>query len=267
MLKRMYYATMANPLQGASVIVTRPAGTGASLARHARQAGAEAVILPGLALAATDDAQAARDALVAARRADVVVFISPAAVRYAWRLMPTLAFARRVRVCCVGAATARALRRRGIADVVVPVTTQDADGLLAMPELKGLRGLRVALVGAPGGRDTLPKALRRRGASVLHALVYHRTAPRWTRRHYAALDASPKPRLVLVSSAEALANLATRLPAGLVLALREAEMIVSSERLANLAREHGFTRVHLARSALADDLLDAAAGALARHRL
>ena len=267
MLKRMYYAEMAKPLLGASVIVTRPAGTGAGLARRVRALGGEAVLLPGLALRATDDPDAARAALKQARGADLVVFVSPAAVRHAWRLVPALAFGRRTRVCTVGAATARALARRGVADVVVPATTQDADGLLETTALKGLRGLTVAIVGAPGGRDTLPAALRRRGATLVTAHVYRRVAPRWTRRHHAALDAAPKPRLVLVSSAEALANLATGLPAGLVLALRDAETIVSSERLAALAREHGYAHVHVARSALAPDLLDAAALALARHRL
>ncbi|HVJ61942.1 MAG TPA: uroporphyrinogen-III synthase [Tahibacter sp.] len=267
MLKRMYYGAMSAPLRGATVIVTRPAGTGAALARRIRALGGEPLTLPGLALRATDDATAARRALAAARRADVVVFISPAAVRYAWRLAPTLAFARRTRVCTVGAATAQALRRRGIADVLTPDSTQDADGLLAMAPLARLRGLTVALIGAPGGRDTLPNALRRRGATLVRADVYYRTAPRWTRRHYAALETAPKPRLLLISSAEALAHLATRLPAGLVLALRDAETIVSSERLAGLAREHGFTRVHRARSALAGDMLAAAAAALGRHRL
>ena len=267
MLKRMFDKTIHAPLGGASVIVTRPAGTGAAFARRARALGGEPVTLPGLALRAADDAAAARQALAAARRADVVVFVSPAAVRYAWRLLPTLAFARRIRVCTVGTATAQALRRRGVTDVLTPTTTQDADGLLAMPALARLRGLTVALVGAPGGRDTLPNAVRRRGATLLRADVYRRAAPRWTRRHYAALDTAPKPRLLMISSAEALAHIATRLPAGLVLALRDAETVVSSLRLAHLAREHGFSRVHVARSALAGDMLAAACSALGRHRL
>jgi uroporphyrinogen-III synthase len=53
----------------------------------------------------------------------------------------------------------------------------------------------------------------------------------------------------------------------LILALRRAECVVSSARLAALAAQHGFARVHLARSALPEDLLAAAAAALARHRL
>lgn len=267
MVKRMYYADLAAPLRGASVVVTRPAGTAASLARRVRALGGEAVVLPGLALRAADDAQAVRAALNEARRADIAIFISPAAVRYAWRFAPTLAFARRTLVCTVGTATARALHRRGVADVLTPASTQDADGLLALPQLARVRGLTVALIGAPGGRDTLRTTLRRRGAALARIDVYRRTAPRWTRRHYAALDASPRPRLLLVSSAEALANLATGLPAGLVLALRDAETVVSSERLAILAREHGFSRVHRASSAVTGDMLAAAVRALSRHRL
>jgi len=253
-------------LRGASVILTRPAGGAAALAAAVRRAGGVPVLLPGLSLSSAEDAAVVRAQLRSAQRADLVLFTSPAAVRFAWRLAPTLAFARRVQVGAVGAGTAAALARRGTAVALVP-DQPDSAGLLALPALACVRDRRIAVIGAPGGRNLLVPGLRRRGATVERIDVYRRRAPRWTRHHLAALDAAPSPWLLLVSSAEALDHIATALPPGLAPALRRAETVVSSARLAGRAHEHGFERVHLARSALGHDLIAAATAALARHRL
>ncbi|MEO8672404.1 MAG: uroporphyrinogen-III synthase [Tahibacter sp.] len=267
MRKRIQPMTRARDLRGASVIVTRPSATAAPLLRGARRLGADTVRLPGIALRPVEDAAGARRALIQAQTADLVIFVSPAAVRFAWTLRPGLRFAARVGVAAVGAATAQALRRRGVHGVIAPEDGHDSDALLANADLRAVRGKRVVVIGAPEGRDRLAAGLRRRGAALTELHVYARAAPRWDQRHFARLDTAPKPRLLLVSSAFALANLAARLPPGLVVALREAELVVSSLRLAMLAREHGFQHVHVARSALGRDLLDAAIGALSRHRL
>ncbi len=255
------------PLRGAGVVNTRPAGSADGLSRRLRRLGAETVALPGQRLRIAPDAALARASLRAAQRGDGLIFVSPAAVRFTWKLLPSLRLPRRLRVCAVGSATAAALRRRGVLAVIQPQGRQDSDGLLAEESLRRLRGQHWALIGAAGGRDALPLALRQRGAKVSSVDVYQRVPPRWTRLHYARLETVPRPLLVVVTSAYALAQLATALPAGLVLMLRAAELIVSSNRLAGLAREHGFTHVHVAESALAADLTLACEHALARHRL
>lgn len=260
-------AVLVGPLRGAGVVNTRPAGSADGLSRRLRRLGAETVALPGQRLRIAADAARARAELRAAQRGDGVVFVSPAAVRFAWKLLPTLRLPQRLRVCAVGSATAAALRRRGVVAVIQPQGRQDSEGLLAEEALRRVRGQHWASIGAAGGRDSLPSTLRRRGAKVALVEVYQRLPPRWTRLHHARLETVPRPLLVVVTSAYALAQLATALPAGLVLALRAAELIVSSDRLAGLAREHGFTRIHVAESALAADLTGACERALARHRL
>ena len=90
-------------LAGASVIVTRPAATAADLRRRVRALGGNPLGLPGMLLRANADV-AAKKTLAAARAADIAIFVSPAAVKFAFLLNPKLRFAR----CAVGAATARA---------------------------------------------------------------------------------------------------------------------------------------------------------------
>lgn len=248
-------------LAGIGVVLTRPVGRNAALARRVRAAGGVALALPGTSLRAGDDPAAARRALRAAARGEVTIFTSPSAVRYAFALVPALRFARRTAVLAVGPGTARALARRGVR-AALPAARFDSEGLLALPPLARVRGRRVTLVKAPGGRDLLAVELAARGAVLSEAWVYRRAAARLTRRHEAALAALPRRRVSLWSSADAVAALATALSADAWRRLRATTAIASSARVAAALRAAGFAAVRRARSAVPADLLDAARAAL-----
>jgi uroporphyrinogen-III synthase len=160
-------------------------------------------------------------------------------------------------VLAVGQGTARALRRYGI-DAPLAPSRQDSDGLLEHPALRDLRGRRVALIGAPGGRGVLRDQLAARGAQLRELHVYRRVPPRLDRRHTDALLQLPTSARVLLSSAEALQNLQQLLPPPAWVRLCAATAVVSSERLMAAARAAGFHRIALAASALSADMLDAA---------
>lgn len=261
------FGESGGPLAGASVIVTRPAATAGPLRRRIRALGGVAIGLPGSVLRAEPQRAAIRAALTAARAADVAIFVSPAAVKFAFAACPKLRFARATRVCAVGAATARALVRRGIRDIAWPRERQDSEGLLALAPMQSLRGRRVVLIGAPGGRELLAQTLRDRRARLTRIDVYRREAPRYSARQIAALERAPAPLLLLVSSAEALANLHAAIPLHAFARLAAGDVVVSSERLAALARASLFVNVHVAKGPAPADLLNAASATLARHRL
>lgn len=250
-------------LAGATLVVTRPAPSAASLVRPIRARHGTPLALPGLSLRASDAGLAP---LRAAGRYDGWIFVSPAAVRFAFRAEPSLRIASGAWVCSVGAGTRRALARHGIA-AVAPGERADSEGLLALPELAEVRGRRIALVGAPGGRELIAATLRARGAEVEAVHVYERMPPRWSARQLQALAQASAPLITLLSSGEALSNLVARLPRDTLARLRRQMLVVSSERLAALARANAFEDVHVAASALPADLLAAAQKALARHRL
>jgi uroporphyrinogen-III synthase len=242
-------------LDGRTVVITRPAGTGSPMARRVRRMGGVPLLLPGLSLRAAESPDDAAQALHAALGDDLLIFTSPAAVRFAAKLAPLHTHAD---VLAVGQGTARALRRHGV-DAGVPVASQDSEGLLAHPALIELQGRRVSLIGAPGGRGMLRVELPARGAQLREVHVYRRGAPRWQRRQLVAVtELSPDAR-VLLSSAEALDNLRQGLPSPLFAQLTGAVAIVSSARLAEAARDAGFERVVVADSALSENLLVAAA--------
>lgn len=236
------------------VVITRPVGDGAALARRVRAAGGVPLLLPGLSLRGMADAAGMRAAMRQALADELLVFTSPAAVRYAAALAPLRT---RATVLAVGRGTAHALRRQGV--LAQAPSRQDSEGLLDLPAARDLRGRRVALVGAPGGRGVLRGQLAARGARLRELQVYRRVPPRLDRRHVEAVLALPRSARVLLSSAEALRNLVDLLPASALARLCAAVAVASSARLAQAAREAGFARIVQAESALAADLLAAAA--------
>jgi uroporphyrinogen-III synthase len=251
-----YHRLMAKPqpLAGVRVAITRPVGAGSALARRVRALGGTPLLIPGSTLRAAGDVRVARETLKAALAADVVIFTSPAAVGYARQLAPLRSHAC---VLAPGAGTLRALRRAGHVDAMAPAR-EDSEGLLALPPLQNVRGKRIGIIGAPGGRGLLARALSRRGARVTRAHVYRRLPARLDRRHVKALrhDAH-KALYVLLSSTEALTHILAGLPDDASHALLAGRAVVSSERLAALARKAGFSHVLHARSVHAADMLGA----------
>jgi uroporphyrinogen-III synthase len=254
------------PLAGACVILTRPVGSGASLRRKIAALGGRSLLLPGLSLHPSADPLRIASELQAATSDADWIFSSPAAVRFAFRLAPTLRIPSGAGVFAIGAGTKRALGRHGLA-AITPEQRSDSEGMLALPQFACMTGRKVVLIGAPGGRDLIAPTLRERGANVLEISVYERRPARLTRSHFDPIQQAQSPLITLVSSGEALANLMRQLPDTLTARLRHQVVVVSSARLETLAHESGFEDVLNARSALPDDLLAAAERALARHRL
>ena len=252
----MKRAPRPSSLSGCTVVVTRPAGTGAALSRAARARGGSAISLPGAALRGPADPAAARVALARAAGADAGVVTSPAAVRFALALRPRWRPRRGTTVYAVGPATARALARRGIA-ARAPDGRYDSEGVLAALAAGAPR--TAAVVGAPGGRGVIGDTLRARGAAVAMVDVYRRLPARIDRRHLDPLAAARGRLVLLLSSVESLANLRGALPADAWARLRRAEVVASSARVAVAARAAGLKAPRIAASAVGRDLLDAAA--------
>lgn len=181
------------PLDGMTVIVTRPPGQAASLAEPLEHLGARVLLAPTIRIVPRpwDDEVAAVVArlpgyglVVFTSRNGVDVFLDylDAAGREVGAgplpgsVVPR-ALAPGVLVAAVGPATASALEERGVAVDVVP-DEFIAEGLVATLEREGLApaGTRVLLPVARRARPVLPDALRAWGAEVDVLAVYD-TAP------------------------------------------------------------------------------------------
>jgi uroporphyrinogen-III synthase len=162
-------------LGGAGVVITRPARQAAGLARQVAALGGHPLIFPAIVILPPADESALREAQRQLARYDIAVFVSANAVEYgvgdpaAWPVhLSTLA---------PGPGTASALAAVGIANVRIPATTMDSEGLLALPELAAVAGKRVLIFRGDTGRELLKSTLEARGAEVTQVECYRRAAP------------------------------------------------------------------------------------------
>jgi uroporphyrinogen-III synthase len=223
-------------LAGRGIVITRPRELAERLAALLESRGARAIVFPTIEIQPLP----APPALASLADCDLVVFISPSAVRAALQARapwPPRAAA------AIGAGTRRELERAGVQQVLAPAAGADSEALLAMPELQRVHGKRVVIVRGQGGRELVAHSLTERGAKVEYAECYRRALPRgdasallesWRR---GALDA------ITLSSAQALDNLIAMGGAALIAALA---LFVPHERIARHARAAGAREVVLA---------------------
>ncbi|NOT88317.1 MAG: uroporphyrinogen-III synthase [Lysobacter sp.] len=249
--REYYTACSAAPL----VVSLRPANDHAAMRRAAAAHGWRVAALSPWKIAVQTDT-ATRATLRAALAADIVIATSPAAVRAAVALS-ALRARRGQLFCAVGSATAAALRRAGVADVLSP-ERMDSDGLLALSALRVVHGRTIGLLTAPGGRDLIAPTLRERGAQVQRADVYARERIALSPASLARLRAFDGPLLLPVSSGEALQQVFEQAPTDIAVRLRDARVLAASERLAALARTLGCDDVRIAAGPRPAQLLAAA---------
>jgi uroporphyrinogen-III synthase len=220
--------------------VTRPADQAGSLCRLIEAAGGRAIPFPGVRILPA--ARPAKLKRLLANPADLLVFISRNAVTHALPLLPGGRLPRKPRLAAVGAATARALAEAGRAPDLVPRGRYDSESLLALPQLRDLRGQRVVIVRGEGGRPMLGDMLAQRGARLEYAEVYRRALPTGAVEPLLARWRGDV-QLVTATSGEILDNLCLLVGERGLGLLHATPLVVVSERTAAAARRRGFERV------------------------
>ena len=123
-----------------------------------------------------------------------------------------------------------------------------------MPELQGAR--QAWLLSGAGGRGLIDLELSQRGCTLHRIDLYERRARRLPAHRRRALLAIAPPRLLAISSLDALQ--AWLGDAELAAASRAWPVLAASPRIARALTEHGLRASIVAASAQADDLLEAA---------
>ena len=175
---------------------------------------------------------------------DLAVFVSPSAVE---KSMPVIRARREwpagLKAATVGRRSEQALRRYGVAEVIVPADRFDSEALLDCRELGEVAGRRIVVFRGDGGRELLGDTLRQRGATVDYVECYRRVRPN--------ADASPLLRAwdrgevdaVTISSSEGLHNLFDMLGEPGQQRLKNTALFAPHARIAENARALGCERV------------------------
>lgn len=225
-------------LAGWTVVSLRPQNRHDALRRAAAAQGARMFAASPFRLRATGD----RAALDAALACPIRIVSSPEAVRFAAALRPL-----RGSWWAVGQGTARALRAAGATRIEI-AEPQNADGLLALPSLRDLRGQAVGLVTAPDGRGLMERELPARGARLHVAHVYVREPVPLAPARLQALAALGPRAALLVSSQSAFGQFWRQLDEKTRAVWRGRPCIASSARLLQYLRQQGFRQLAQAES-------------------
>jgi uroporphyrinogen-III synthase len=196
-------APVAAPLAGIGVVVTRPARQAAGLAAKLAALGATPIVFPAIVILPPVDRTALEAAHATLRECDVAFFVSANAAEYG----APAQWPRGVIAFAPGPGTAEALIACGVPDVRIPATTQDSEGLLALPELAEVKGKRVVVFRGEGGRELLADTLRERGATVDCVPCYRRVAPSTGAQGLVDVLREGRAHALTVTSSEGLDNL------------------------------------------------------------
>lgn len=247
------------------VVITRPTAQAAPWAAQLAREGIASEQLPLIELLPVSDPAAARAIQNQVMDFDLyhkAIFVSRNAVRYAmeWleRYWPQLPVG--VSYFAVGATTAAELAHYGLAvrDLACAESgSMTSETLLEAEGLQQVAGEKIIIFRGQGGRGHMADVLRERGALVDYCELYQRQLPAGAGQALQQLLASPgwgaAQQIIALHSGESLQQLAQLLaqPAFATqhAVLKQAWLLLPSERLLNEAERLGFKRCLAAQNA------------------
>jgi uroporphyrinogen-III synthase len=235
---------MANSdLAGWKILITRPRDQAQQLAQNIGKAGGIPLLFPLLKITPVPDAQVLQEQVSRLGLANLTIFISPNAVQYGMEAIAAggvLPLPKSLKIATVGQGSAQALRALGVSDVMVPDERFDSEGLLAMPELQHVQDWRVMIFRGEGGRELLGNTLKARGATIEYVTCYCRSQAQ--QQTAAELFNA---HVITVTSSEALKYLWQMAGESGQARLRQTPLFVPHPRIAELACQQGWVKVHL----------------------
>jgi uroporphyrinogen-III synthase len=193
-------------LDGLRIVVTRAAHQAEELARPLRALGAEAILLPVIAIAPPLDPGPLKEAAGRANEYDWIVFTSANAVACWVAQLADPPSQGRARVATVGAATRECAERYGLAVAITP-QKYIAESLVESFGSEQLAGRRILIPSAAVTRDVVATELRRRGAQVDVVEAYRNAIPSAAAKQARELFRDPLPHWVTFASSSAVAHL------------------------------------------------------------
>lgn len=228
-------------LDGAGVLVTRPADQADGLAGAVRMLGAKPVFWPGIEIRECDDEGALSRDL---ETTDLVVFVSRNAARIgAARIIAAGGLPAHVRVAAIGRGTETELNNLGLRHVIVPQVGYDSEALADSPALPEVRNRSILIVRGRGGRERLAELLTQRGARVRYAECYLRQPPAVAPHAFASLWQTNNIVAWTATSAEIVDNLFAMAAGDQKIELCAKPLFVLHARIAARAFLHGIATI------------------------
>lgn len=241
-------------LRGHRLLVCRPQPRADWLCQQLRAYGAEAQPLPMLEIAPLPVTGATRTLLLNLDHYQHVICVSPSAADQLLAAMDEWwpQWPEGIRWWGIGSGTAQALRQAGL-DCASPVSGHNSEALLAEPALSAaaLAQSKVLIAGGEGGRGLLAETLQHRARQLDSLNLYRRQCPSYSKEHIDRLLGDFDPHCLITLSGETLNNL-IRVVQNTDNTLLHRQLVVPVSRVADQARQAGFTDVQVPSALTAD---------------
>lgn len=240
-------------LSGLTVLITRPRDQADTLKHLIESAGAQALSLPLIEISALVDAgaiQNLKDKVLELDSYQALIFVSTNAVSYGGEVINTYwpQFPVGIDVIAVGPTTAKAAAECLACEVISSDSGMTSEDILTLPQLQAVREKKIGIVRGQGGRELLADTLRERGARVDYLEAYSRRRVDYESADFCARLLIAGVNVLTVSSGESLDRLKELLLHKAEI-MQQLDLVAPSQRVAELALEAGFQRVHNASGA------------------
>ena len=237
----------SRPLQGCSIVVTRPTGQAEELLAMLEAAGAQAVHFPVIEIRAVEDQQGLIDTARSLESYDLAIFVSRNAVNYGIEIIRQ---ARRdngwpsgTRIAAIGSGTAHELEKAGLNVDISPSSIASSENLLNEPGMKDVAGKRILIFRGNGGREKLAEVLRQRNATVNYFECYRRKLPEQDAQTLSTLWHRNAIQGIIVTSSEGLKNLYQMVKPEDIPRLNETPLYVITSTMVELSRKLGYKQM------------------------
>lgn len=229
------------------ILITRPAHQARLLFERIEAQGGQCFLFPAIEIADVADKKIVQDSIQTLFQQDIAIFISPNAVQKAAALIET--WPEPCKIAAIGEGTAQAVRALNWPVNFVPEKQFNTEALLMLPAFQAVTDKNIILFKGEGGRELLVTTLRDHGANVTEVIVYRRVLPKPE-----MIPDLNKINLIVCTSHLALQNISLLFEKNKD-QLFNKQLLVSSERIVDFAKQLGFVKSPLIAENASDDAI------------
>lgn len=228
-----------------AVLVTRPDERGKQLVEMLQQAGIVALHLPLFTLEAGSELIQLPTKLTQLNAADYVFLVSKSAVDFADKTLKDTGFHWRedLHFFTVGHRTAQHFSCQSERNVRYPITMENSEGLLALPEMRNLQGKQILVLRGNGGRDYFREQAELRGASVEYVECYRREPIAYNAEEQTDICKRSGVQTIVATSLDIVQALLDFVPESEQVWLKSCTLVTVSTRIADVAKKAGWAQV------------------------
>ncbi|MEE9303010.1 MAG: uroporphyrinogen-III synthase [Thiotrichaceae bacterium] len=229
------------PLQGCSILVTRPQQQAQPFCQRLEQAGAKVFHFPTIHIESTELDEQTLQTLNQLEQQDIILFTSVNAVHFCLPWLQsfinknakppnTSSLNLPFQIGAIGKKTAQHLRDNHLNVPILPSNNFNSESLLALPAMQSIAHKNILIVKGKGGRSLLRDSLQARGANVKCVSLYSRQCPVLDKQMLNDIQ-SQKIDIITLTSVESSENLFSLLKDQSIKWLAGSTLLLGSQRI------------------------------------